>query len=277
MVTLGSSCCIPTLPASPGVYAWYFDVLPGAVPANPTEAKTIINKAIQGMGFESPGATVQLFGFQLADLVGQRFQLALLLVAELALRRAGGGRGGRNGRHGLRGGSLGSRLWPLPLPVRVPAHVLAPAAVTAAAAIAVAPASIAVAAPGARVLAGGGRLALTDFAPSANGPGYGAELVFTRGATLASNAELRSLARPALLVPDTWPLGELIGKLQTSRSHVAVVIDPQAGPRDNACVGSRGNRTTNTVPCACDAAGACAPSSATSRTWTASTARSPRS
>lgn len=49
--------------------------------------------------------------------------------------------------------------------------------------------------------------------------------IFARGATTLSNAELRQLARPALLVPDTWPLGELIGKLQTSRSHVAVVID----------------------------------------------------
>jgi CBS domain containing-hemolysin-like protein len=49
--------------------------------------------------------------------------------------------------------------------------------------------------------------------------------IFARGATSLTNVELRALARPALLVPDTWPLGELIGKLQTSRSHVAVVID----------------------------------------------------
>jgi magnesium and cobalt exporter, CNNM family len=49
--------------------------------------------------------------------------------------------------------------------------------------------------------------------------------IFARGATSLSNAELRELARPALLVPDTWPLGELIGKLQSSGSHVAVVID----------------------------------------------------
>lgn len=49
--------------------------------------------------------------------------------------------------------------------------------------------------------------------------------IFARGATTLTNAELRAFARPALLVPDTWPLGELIGKLQTSRSHVAVVID----------------------------------------------------
>ena len=49
--------------------------------------------------------------------------------------------------------------------------------------------------------------------------------IFSRGASMLSNAELRALARPALLVPDTWPLGELIAKLQTSRSHVAVVID----------------------------------------------------
>jgi CBS domain containing-hemolysin-like protein len=49
--------------------------------------------------------------------------------------------------------------------------------------------------------------------------------IFTRGVSTLTNAELRQLARPALLVPDTWPLGELIGKLQSSRSHVAVVID----------------------------------------------------
>jgi CBS domain containing-hemolysin-like protein len=49
--------------------------------------------------------------------------------------------------------------------------------------------------------------------------------IFARGATSLNNAELRALARPALLVPDTSPLGELIAKLQTSRSHVAVVID----------------------------------------------------
>ena len=49
--------------------------------------------------------------------------------------------------------------------------------------------------------------------------------IFARGATTLTNAELRALARPALLVPDTWPLGELIAKLQSSRSHVAVVID----------------------------------------------------
>ncbi len=49
--------------------------------------------------------------------------------------------------------------------------------------------------------------------------------IFTRGVSSLTNAELRQLARPALLVPDTWPLGELIGKLQSSRSHVAVVID----------------------------------------------------
>src|SRR5688572_629224 len=49
--------------------------------------------------------------------------------------------------------------------------------------------------------------------------------IFARGATTLTNAELRAFARPALLVPDTWPLGELIGKLQTSRSHVAVAID----------------------------------------------------
>src|SRR5688572_6896955 len=49
--------------------------------------------------------------------------------------------------------------------------------------------------------------------------------IFARGATTLSNAELRALARPALLVPDTTPLGELIAKLQTSRSHVAVAID----------------------------------------------------
>lgn len=49
--------------------------------------------------------------------------------------------------------------------------------------------------------------------------------IFARGATSLSNAELKQLARPALLVPDTWPLGELISKLQTSRAHVAVVID----------------------------------------------------
>lgn len=49
--------------------------------------------------------------------------------------------------------------------------------------------------------------------------------IFARGATSLTNAELRQLARPALLVPDTWPLGEFIAKLQSSRSHVAVVID----------------------------------------------------
>lgn len=49
--------------------------------------------------------------------------------------------------------------------------------------------------------------------------------IFFRGNASLSNEELRKLARPALLVPDTCPLGELIGKLQTSRSHVAVVID----------------------------------------------------
>ena len=49
--------------------------------------------------------------------------------------------------------------------------------------------------------------------------------IFARGVTSLTNAELRAMARPALLVPDTWPLGELIAKLQTSRSHVAVVID----------------------------------------------------
>ena len=49
--------------------------------------------------------------------------------------------------------------------------------------------------------------------------------IFTRGGVVPTNEELRKLARPALLVPDTCPLGELIGKLQTSRSHVAVVID----------------------------------------------------
>lgn len=49
--------------------------------------------------------------------------------------------------------------------------------------------------------------------------------IFARGATSLSNTELRSLARPALLVPDTTPLGELIAKLQSSRSHVAVAID----------------------------------------------------
>jgi CBS domain containing-hemolysin-like protein len=49
--------------------------------------------------------------------------------------------------------------------------------------------------------------------------------IFSRGGGTPSNEELRKLARPALLVPDTCPLGELIGKLQTSRSHVAVVID----------------------------------------------------
>jgi CBS domain containing-hemolysin-like protein len=49
--------------------------------------------------------------------------------------------------------------------------------------------------------------------------------IFSRGGGTPSNEELRKLARPALLVPDTAPLGELIGKLQTSRSHVAVVID----------------------------------------------------
>jgi CBS domain containing-hemolysin-like protein len=49
--------------------------------------------------------------------------------------------------------------------------------------------------------------------------------IFAHGANTLSNAQLRAFARPALLVPDTWPLGELIGKLQTSRSHVAVVID----------------------------------------------------
>lgn len=49
--------------------------------------------------------------------------------------------------------------------------------------------------------------------------------IFTRGGATPTNEELRKLARPALLVPDTCPLGELIGKLQTSRSHVAVVID----------------------------------------------------
>jgi magnesium and cobalt exporter, CNNM family len=49
--------------------------------------------------------------------------------------------------------------------------------------------------------------------------------IFVRGATSLTNAELRGLARPALMVPDTSPLGELIAKLQTSRSHVAVVID----------------------------------------------------
>lgn len=49
--------------------------------------------------------------------------------------------------------------------------------------------------------------------------------IFVRGGAALSSEELRKLARPALLVPDTCPLGELIGKLQTSRSHVAVVID----------------------------------------------------
>jgi CBS domain containing-hemolysin-like protein len=49
--------------------------------------------------------------------------------------------------------------------------------------------------------------------------------IFVRGATSLTNTELRALARPALLVPDTWPLGELIAKLQSSRSHVAMVID----------------------------------------------------
>jgi CBS domain containing-hemolysin-like protein len=49
--------------------------------------------------------------------------------------------------------------------------------------------------------------------------------IFSRGGGTPTNEELRKLARPALLVPDTCPLGELIGKLQTSRSHVAVVID----------------------------------------------------
>ena len=49
--------------------------------------------------------------------------------------------------------------------------------------------------------------------------------IFARGATSLTNTELRALARPALLVPDTWPLGELIAKLQSSRSHVAMVID----------------------------------------------------
>lgn len=49
--------------------------------------------------------------------------------------------------------------------------------------------------------------------------------IFARGATTLSNAELRALARPVPMVPDTWPLGELIAKLQTSRSHVAMVID----------------------------------------------------
>jgi magnesium and cobalt exporter, CNNM family len=49
--------------------------------------------------------------------------------------------------------------------------------------------------------------------------------IFARGAASLSNAELRQLARPALLVPDTWPLGELIAKMQSSGSHVTVVID----------------------------------------------------
>jgi CBS domain containing-hemolysin-like protein len=49
--------------------------------------------------------------------------------------------------------------------------------------------------------------------------------IFANGANTLTNAALRGFARPALLVPDTWPLGELIGKLQTSRSHVAVAID----------------------------------------------------
>ena len=49
--------------------------------------------------------------------------------------------------------------------------------------------------------------------------------IFARGGAALTNVELRAVARPALLVPDTWPLGELIAKLQTSRSHVAVVID----------------------------------------------------
>jgi CBS domain containing-hemolysin-like protein len=49
--------------------------------------------------------------------------------------------------------------------------------------------------------------------------------IFARAATTLTNAELRALARPALLVPDTTPLGELIAKLQSSRSHVAVAID----------------------------------------------------
>jgi CBS domain containing-hemolysin-like protein len=49
--------------------------------------------------------------------------------------------------------------------------------------------------------------------------------IFARGDGTPTNEELRKLARPAMLVPDTCPLGELIGKLQASRSHVAVVID----------------------------------------------------
>jgi len=49
--------------------------------------------------------------------------------------------------------------------------------------------------------------------------------IFARGGGTPTNEELRKLARPAMLVPDTCPLGELIGKLQASRSHVAVVID----------------------------------------------------
>jgi CBS domain containing-hemolysin-like protein len=49
--------------------------------------------------------------------------------------------------------------------------------------------------------------------------------IFARGNPTLTNSELRALARPALLVPDTTPLGELIAKLQSSRSHVAVAID----------------------------------------------------
>src|SRR4029453_11319411 len=49
--------------------------------------------------------------------------------------------------------------------------------------------------------------------------------IFARGATMLSNAERRALPPPALLVPATTPLSELIAKLQNSRSHVAVAID----------------------------------------------------
>lgn len=49
--------------------------------------------------------------------------------------------------------------------------------------------------------------------------------VFTRETLPKSHEDLVKLARPPILVPDNWPLGELIAKLQNEGSHVAVVID----------------------------------------------------
>ncbi len=49
--------------------------------------------------------------------------------------------------------------------------------------------------------------------------------VFTHKELPKSHQDLVNLARPPILVPDTWPLGELIARLQHEGSHVAVVID----------------------------------------------------